>query len=511
MQILCKHIVFLLLIIIGLNINTIEAKANKETNALIVQKGRRISLSLMDVDDKPISDALVLFDNHISHSNLRGYLEMESDLKLNTESGLCVLSYDIKEIIYDGKEGLFKIKCLKLKPSQEEHQFLTIYAEIENENLINKKDIDRYKKSLAKISFPKQQLLSEQDKIVLFFITALQDQLTKKKVLLDNFRKENEVKDYRLQKETLIYILSTLTLLLLSIGLIAVIRRSYIQRKKVESVKNELDSAMTQVNNQNIKITNSLRAAHTIQSAILPPVELLKSKFSSFFSIYRPKDIVSGDFYWYAETRNKEGLLIKFFALVDCTGHGVPGALMSMIGKSILQEIIDKNMSRDPATILKILDERVIAYLRQQENTVNDGMELAICKFVEQEEENHTPLLYFAGAKSDLYVVNKKEQSLERYRGNRASIGGTIKNSKVFQTQQIKINYGDLLLLITDGILDQNNLENEKLGRKYFERYVKNNMDQPLKDLGDLLEAALDVHQGTVPQRDDITFIGIEV
>ncbi|MBB6458932.1 PP2C family protein-serine/threonine phosphatase [Flammeovirga kamogawensis] len=494
-----------------MNSITLEAKTLKRTNVLSAHKERRISLCLMDLEDKPISDALVLFDHKIYHSNLRGYLEIKSDLKMNMGSGLSVLSYSVKDINYDGKEGLFKIRCKKLNPSRQEHVFLNIYSNIENENLINKKAIAELNQNLDKIKFPSQQPYSEQDKIVQSFINALKRQLSEKETLLSNFKKENQVIDYSLQKESLVYILSSLILLLLSIGLIAVVRRSYIQRKKVENVKNELDSAMTQVNDQNIKIKNSLRAAHTIQTAILPPIELLKSKFSNFFSIYRPKDIVSGDFYWYAETRNQEGLLIKFFALVDCTGHGVPGALMSMIGKSILQEIIDKNMSRDPATILKILDERVIAYLRQQENTVNDGMELAICKFVEPEQEGHTPLLYFAGAKSDLYIVNKKEHSLERYRGNRASIGGTIKNSKVFQTQQIKINYGDLLLLITDGILDQNNHENEKLGRKYFERYVKNNLDQPLKDLGDLLEAALDVHQGTVPQRDDITFIGIEV
>ncbi|ANQ47842.1 SpoIIE family protein phosphatase [Flammeovirga sp. MY04] len=305
------------------------------------------------------------------------------------------------------------------------------------------------------------------------------------------------------------YIISILSLSFLVIALFMVIRKTKLQKQKVEQVKEELDKALLEVNEQNIKITNSLRAAQTIQHAILPPSELLKKVFNSYFTIYRPKDIVSGDFYWYGESQGEDNITYKYFACVDCTGHGVPGALMSMIGKTILQEIVDKGLAKDPAKILEMINTRIISYLRQQENSINDGMDISLIRFTDQ--EGSVKSIDFAGAKSDIYKIDKQKNTLKRYRGSRKFIGGHQRKDINFSTTNIPINKGDYIFMLTDGLLDQNNIKNDKFGRRYFEDYLRQHSNNPLKDVGDLLEAALDVHQKNVPQRDDITVIGIEM
>ncbi|OHX64909.1 PP2C family protein-serine/threonine phosphatase [Flammeovirga pacifica] len=354
----------------------------------------------------------------------------------------------------------------------------------------------------ANVNLPTSEIINSSEHVVVSQKTDISP------LLLSAFSVKNVTQeDYK--KQLAVYTISILSLSLLVIGLFVFIRKTMVQKKKVELVKEELDNALMEVNYQNIKITNSIRAAQTIQNAILPPKKLLKSKFKNFFAIYRPKDIVSGDFYWHGEVIDKENVNHQFFACADCTGHGVPGALMSMIGKTILQEVLEKSLSTDPAVILEMINQRIINYLRQQENTINDGMDIALIKFYDS--PSPTKKIEFAGAKSDIYIIRKQQQILERVRGSRKFIGGKQIETRTFETKSITLNKGDNIIMLTDGYLDQNNENNDKFGRRYFEEYIRKHIDQPLVDLGDLLEAALDVHQGNISQRDDITVIGIEM
>lgn len=501
-----------------------------------------VGFRVLDQNGNFVSDALILADSKFASTNERGYTNLKIGMTLNEfESSISLVHIHAHKVVSRFFDPVQKTLTLRVNIEEEKepenievsavvttstqksieqrreelslrNDFLSVYEKAENRELIAQHEIDSLHVELSRLEntlkTKKDTIFTSQDSSLLAMIGVLRLTLEEKEDRMSKFREENQISEAQYQKEILTYFLAICGLFLLIIGLIVLIKRVYNQKKSVELVKEELDDAMTQVNDQNVKITNSLRAAQTIQYAILPPQNLLESKFRNFFSIYRPKDIVSGDFYWYAETKKLDGSVIKFFAVVDCTGHGVPGALMSMIGKTILQEVVDKKLSQDPSIILEMLNQRVITYLRQQENSINDGMDIALCKF---ETINGVPKIFFSGAKSDIYIVRKKYGVLERNRGSKKSIGGKQKVGREFLTQEIDYEKGDYLIMLTDGILDQNNEQNNKFGRRYFEQYTKRHIEQPILDLGDLLEAALDVHQNNVPQRDDITVVGIEL
>ncbi|WP_044204868.1 SpoIIE family protein phosphatase [Flammeovirga sp. OC4] len=502
-----------------------------------------IGFRVIDQDGSFVSDALILADGKFATTNSRGYTDLKVEMTPSEfEESISLVHIHAHEIINRFYDNIQKTLTITVNIEEEEdvienievaalgeeatektieqrreelslrNDFLSVYEKAENKELIAQYEIDSLNAELSrlesKLTAKTDTIFSSQDSSLLAMIGVLRNKLQEKEDRMMKFKEENQISEAEHQKEILTYFLAMCGLLLLVIGLIVIIRRAYLQKRKVELVKEELDDAMTQVNDQNIKITNSLRAAQTIQYAILPPIGLLESRFKKLFSIYRPKDIVSGDFYWYGETKKIDGSLVKFFAVVDCTGHGVPGALMSMIGKTILQEVVDKKLTQDTSIILEMLNQRVITYLRQQENTINDGMDIALCKF---ETINGVTKMFFSGAKSDIYIVRKKYGVLERHRGSKKAIGGKQKVGREFETQQIEFEEGDYLLMLTDGILDQNNENNDKFGRRYFETYIRKHIDQPIEDLGDLIEAALDVHQNNIPQRDDITVVGIEL
>ncbi|NME71637.1 SpoIIE family protein phosphatase [Flammeovirga aprica] len=502
-----------------------------------------IGFRVVDQDGNFVNDALILADGKFASTNSRGYTNLEVDMTPSEFEGSISLvhihAHDIINRFYDviqktltitvnieeEEEVVENIEVAMLGTDATEktieqrreelslrNDFLSVYEKAENKELIAQHEIDSLNAELSrlesKLTSKTDTIFSSQDSSLLAMIGVLRNKLQEKEDRMSKFKEENQISEAEHQKEILTYFMAMCGLFLLIIGLIVIVRRAYLQKRKVELVKEELDDAMTQVNDQNIKITNSLRAAQTIQYAILPPLDLLQSKFKNIFSIYRPKDIVSGDFYWYGETKKRDGSTVKFFAVVDCTGHGVPGALMSMIGKTILQEVVDKKLTQDTSIILEMLNQRVITYLRQQENTINDGMDIALCKF---ETIDGVEKLFFSGAKSDIYIARKKYGVLERHRGSKKSIGGKQKVGREFHTEQIEYEEGDYLIMLTDGILDQNNEQNDKFGRRYFEQYIKKHIDQPIEDLGDLVEAALDVHQNNIPQRDDITVLGIQL
>ncbi|WP_281613866.1 SpoIIE family protein phosphatase [Flammeovirga sp. SubArs3] len=500
-----------------------------------------VGFRVQDQNGNLIPNALILVDGKFTSTNDRGYTSMKVGMTFNefeaSKSLVLIHSYEVLRRSFDPLQRTLTMtvkveeepvenievsaaadpsSIKSIEQRREElsirNDFLSVYEKTENKELIAQYEIDSLRSELTrledKLTQVKDSVFTAQDSSMLSMINVLRNKLEQKEQRMSQFKENNQLAHEKYQKEALMYGVSIFGLFLLIVGLMMIIRRTYLQKQKVELVKEELDNAMTQVNDQNVKITNSLRAAQTIQYAILPPMDLLESKFKKFFTLYRPKDIVSGDFYWFGEVKDIHQETHQFFACVDCTGHGVPGALMSMIGKTILQEVLDKRLSQDPAIILEMLNQRIIAYLRQQENSINDGMDIALCKLYTNKEGN--PEILFAGAKSDIYIIRRKYGVLERHRGSKKSIGGKQRVGREFECNKIVLEEGDAMLMLTDGILDQNNEKNDKFGRRYFEKFVRQHIDQPIEDLGDLIEAALDVHQKTIPQRDDITVIGIE-
>ncbi len=272
---------------------------------------------------------------------------------------------------------------------------------------------------------------------------------------------------------------------------------------KIKSQKLQIEKQRDELDLQNKKINASIQYAQNIQRAILPVKNQLENLFESFI-IYKPKDIVSGDFYWFAKLEN-----LAFLAAVDCTGHGVPGAFMSMIGNSLLNEIVLEKREKEPAKILSLLNEKVIEALRQDETDNSDGMD--IC-FISINLDNNQ--ITFSGAKRPLFIYKNGEKKLNEIKGDRISIGGAKnrdQKNEGFNNHIIKTDPGDILYLSSDGFTDQNNSERKRFGSNRLKEVILENISLPMNKQLEVIEANLKEFQQNEEQRDDITLIGIKM
>ena len=248
------------------------------------------------------------------------------------------------------------------------------------------------------------------------------------------------------------------------------------------------------------EIRDSINYAKRIQESILPADEMVSGAFPDSFIFYRPKDIVCGDFYWFAQKGDE--LLI---ASVDCTGHGVPGALMTVIGNSLLNQVLSMSDTTDPSKILSLLDKKLLETFQQHGNVVtNDGMDAAVCRYRINKRE-----ITFAGAKRPMYLFKNGE--LIEVKGNKSPIGSFGHYyDKQFTSQKINMNKGDTIYLFTDGLQDQFGGEaGKKFMIKRFRDLLTEIQPVSMKDQKVRLDAEMDAWQGQYEQTDDMLLIGI--
>lgn len=247
---------------------------------------------------------------------------------------------------------------------------------------------------------------------------------------------------------------------------------------------------------KNKDITDSIRYAKRIQFAILPE----KSPFPDTFILFKPKDIVSGDFYWFTETEDKE-----FFSAVDCTGHGVPGAFMSIIGHNSLTKIVREYGILEPGKILTQLNKEVLGTLQQRSDygDVYDGMDLALSVYNRKEE-----ILEYAGAFNPLYLIRNGE--ILETKADKASIGRSSLNTEVkFTNHKIKIKKGDTVYLFSDGYADQFGGElMKKFKYKNFKELILKIQTENMANQRSILDQTIEEWRGDVEQVDDILVIG---
>ena len=268
------------------------------------------------------------------------------------------------------------------------------------------------------------------------------------------------------------------------------------------NLEEKVEERTVELNKKNKRITDSIRYAQTIQDAILPAQKILKTLFTEHFVIYKPKDIVSGDFYWVTHVEN-----YTFAAAVDCTGHGVPGAFMSMVGNTLLTDIVGVKRIFEPAIILEMLHEGVRAALHQKDSDNTDGMDVALCRL--EKQKNWTEVT-FAGAKRPLYYTSNGE--IEKLKGDNLSIGGAIKKKKyVFKNQKAILFAEDVIYLTSDGLVDQASPNKKKFGSTKFESLLKQFHKRPFKEQKEILTNQLDHHQLDAEQRDDITVLALRL
>jgi serine phosphatase RsbU (regulator of sigma subunit) len=256
-----------------------------------------------------------------------------------------------------------------------------------------------------------------------------------------------------------------------------------------------------EIENKNKEITESLHYAKRIQAAILPPVEVITQTFSESFILYLPKDIVSGDFYAFAEKENE-----IIIAVADCTGHGVSGALMSMIGSSLLNQIINEKKITAPAEILNLLNDGVIDALKQRTNTSHDGMDIAICHIDKQNR-----LLRFAGANRPLWLLHN-EQILV-YKPNKFPIGGIqILHDQPYNEHSIVLQNNDVVYLFTDGFADQfGGSDAKKLLTKNLKQHILDMQHLPLLDQHQMLLNIFNNWKGNIEQVDDVLILAFKI
>jgi serine phosphatase RsbU (regulator of sigma subunit) len=271
-----------------------------------------------------------------------------------------------------------------------------------------------------------------------------------------------------------------------------------------EKVKSQLQLSNKIINEKNHDILQSINYAKKIQNAILPPIDLIQSSLPHSFVLYNPKDIVSGDFYFFIEMIPGEKFII---AACDCTGHGVPGALMSMIGSDLLRHIIKDKPSLSPAQILDQLNIGVVSVLKQDSRygETKDGMDVGICLI---DKPNRS--IEFAGANRPLLII--KNNQIQEIKGDKRPIGGFDVTSEKYTNHKITIENGARYYLFSDGYADQFGGQNNK---KFLIKNLKSSLlqvqslsfDQQHKTL-------LEIHnswKGLNEQTDDLLMIGFEV
>ncbi|MDW7695908.1 SpoIIE family protein phosphatase [Flammeovirgaceae bacterium SG7u.111] len=282
------------------------------------------------------------------------------------------------------------------------------------------------------------------------------------------------------------------------------------QKSEIQKQAEVLQQLNEDVNLKNKKITDNMRYALTVQKAILPSPISLKNYLKDHFITFFPKDIVSGDFYWFNHLPSQNGHGERaYIAAVDCTGHGVSGAFMSMVGNMMLNEIIDQKKIYEPASILRELNKSVREGLRQEEKVNDDGMDICLC-MIERQKDGTTKAV-FTGAKRPLILFDAESKEVRVFKGDIKSVGGRQNKNKQFTNNEIILKENDALYLTSDGLVDQNNNSREKFGTKRFLSLLEEVGKLPMEEQRGILEAALKDHQGDTEQRDDILVLGVRV
>jgi len=327
--------------------------------------------------------------------------------------------------------------------------------------------------------------------------------------------KENKILELSVNRQKIITYSISIGLLLV-IVLVFFVYRSYVNKKKAHE---ELEEKNKIIEEKNKDILDSINYAKTIQNAILTPDEYLKEELGQYFIVYKPRDVVSGDFYWCAANGNK-----VIFTVADCTGHGVPGAFMSMIGNSILNEVVIENKITDAAQILNTLRANLLKTLQQKgQNTIKrDGMDIALCVW---DKTKNT--IQFAGANNPLYLlrnnlngsINPSEQikihegDLVEFLPDKQPIGYFEgKTDNPFTSKTIQLQKGDVVYISTDGFADQFGGEKgKKYTKKKFRETLVSLANIELGEQQNKLDTIFENWKGSLDQTDDICLMGVKI
>lgn len=284
------------------------------------------------------------------------------------------------------------------------------------------------------------------------------------------------------------------------------------EKEQVQNLHSRLKKAYEQIEIKNKEITDSIKYAKRIQNALLPHNDQINMDFSAGFVLYKPRDIVSGDLYWLARTTTTDGrgLFLKIVAAVDCTGHGVAGAFMSLLVSELLNQTIKNPNINTPADVLSHLNNKLPTSLnKNSQERITDGLDMAICAF-----DLPKRLVYFAGANRPLWIIRENNGSYEliEYRGTKASIGDHTPADQLFENNTIHLEIKDRIFMFTDGITDQfGGIKGKKLGKQGLRELLLNSAELTIEKQKEYIEAYFIRWQGDLDQVDDMLLICIGI
>jgi len=297
----------------------------------------------------------------------------------------------------------------------------------------------------------------------------------------------------------------------------------YTQNEEIQAQRDEIEFQKSKIEDIHANVKDSIAYAKNIQNAMLSETKSLKNDFNDAFVLFKPKDVVSGDFYWWTKVENQ-----TVITAADCTGHGVPGAFMSMLGISFLREIVNKEYITHTGVILRKLRKEIVKSLKQKsetsELTLRDGMDMAIVSINHQ-----TNIIQFSGANNPIYIIRKKELKIE---DNAIKLYETednpdfklyeIKPDKMpiamydnmsrFTTHEIQVNEGDLIYMFSDGFADQfGGPKGKKFKYKPFKQLLIKNCQLSMEEQKAALEKTFQSWKGGIEQVDDVVILGIKI
>ena len=350
-----------------------------------------------------------------------------------------------------------------------------------------------YKYSYLNLKLEEKQ---NNEKTIKEFNTREQERTFNKNKILEA---QNKLQQSQLHSKNLIIIEVVTIAVIIILGLMFFLRYRIKYVQHIKLLNNNLSA-------KNKDISDSISYANRIQQAILPPQSRIDELFHDNFIFHKPKDTISGDFYWTTNINQ-----FKIFVVADCTGHGVPGALLSMLGISYLNEIVLKRKITQANEILNELRKQVIISLRQTKKSEEpkDGIDAAVCIINTQDNT-----MQYAGAYNPIYFITKTNNivKLNEIKADRMPVGMQLEKDKSFTNNVFKINPGDVIYLFSDGFVDQfGGVGNKKFKSTKFKNLLLQNHKLPMIEQKEQLNKELEKWKGDNEQVDDILVVGIRV
>jgi len=351
----------------------------------------------------------------------------------------------------------------------------------------------------------KDQLLNDESQKLITEMKSKYD-LEKKENENKILQQENELGKAKLQQNKIVLVFVGIAVAFL-LAFAVFILRSNRQKQKANELllaqKTEIETQRDEIDIKNKHITDSIRYAQRIQQAILPPEAMINRYVPEGFILFKPKDIVSGDFYWLDKIGD-----VLLFSAVDCTGHGVPGAFMSIVGSSILNQAVHEKNLIKPNEILNFLGAKIFETLQRHddENSVKDGMDLALCAL-----NYETMILEFAGVHNPMYIIRNNE--VLQFKPDKHPIGEPFNEEFAsYENTEIPLQKNDIIYVFSDGMVDQFGGPNrKKFLSKRFRETLLEIQTLSMTDQKNILNEVFEEWRGDIEQYDDVCIIGIKV